>query len=99
MNVKKSNTWNTSIVLARAILYDRSARRKVLGRIVLVPLAMIGIGVWVLQEWLWQSPWRALFWWGGCTLVTLIVVLFAIYDALAALREMRCNVGSNEDQT
>jgi hypothetical protein len=99
MSVKKSNTWNTSIVLARAILYDRTARRRVLGRIVLVPLVILGIGVWVLQDWIWQSPWRALFWWGGCTLITLIVILFAIYDALAALREARGNVGSNEDQT
>ena len=99
MSVKKSNTWNTSIVLARAILYDRAARRRVLGRIVLVPLVILGIGVWVLQDWIWQSPWRVIFWWGGCTLITLIVILFAIYDALAALREARGNVGSNEDQT
>ncbi len=86
---KKSGSWDDSKGLARAILRDRAERRKWLGRMVLVPLLMLGIGLWALNDWIWASPWRVLFWWGGCTLATCVVILFALYDALAVVREER----------
>lgn len=90
-------SWSDSKGLARAILHDRGERRKWLGRLALVPLAMLGIGLWILDGWIWQSPWRVLFWWGGCTLTTLVVMLFALYDALAVIREEREKASSDVD--
>jgi hypothetical protein len=89
MEKKNAGSWESSTGLARAILHDRSERRKWLGRITLVPLAMLALGLWVLDDWIWESPWRVLFWWGGCALATLVVMIFALYDALAVVREER----------
>ncbi len=97
MSEQPQGSWSDSKGLARAILHDRGERRKWLGRIALVPLAMLGIGLWILDGWIWQSPWRVLFWWGGCTLATLVVLLFASYDALAVIREERENARSDVD--
>lgn len=86
---RKPDTWNTSTHLARAILYDRAERRKWLGRMILLPLGMMAGGLWLIDAWLWANPWRAIIWWGGCGLATLVVILFALYDALAVIREER----------
>ena len=40
-------------------------------------------------DWIWASPWRVLFWWGGCAVATVVVMLFALYDALLVFREER----------
>lgn len=84
---RKLGSWSDSKGLARAILHDRAERRKWLGGMVLVPLAMIGLGLWVINDWIWASPWRVLVWWGGCAVATCVVVLFALYDALLVFRE------------
>ena len=89
MKERKPGSWESSTGLARAILRDRAERRKWLMRMTLVPLGMLAVGLWVLDGWIWQSPWRVLFWWGGCALATCAVLLFAVYDALAAVREER----------
>lgn len=81
--------WNDSKLVARAILHDRAARRKVIGRILLVALVMIAIGLWAIDGWLGGNPWAFLAWWGGVALLTLLVMLFALYDALAVIREER----------
>lgn len=87
----KPGSWNDSTTLARAILHDRAERRKWLGRMVLLPLAMLAVGLWGINDWIWESPWRVIFWWGGCTAATCVVILFALYDALAVIREERSN--------
>jgi hypothetical protein len=97
MSEQPPGSWSDSKGLARAILHDRGERRKWLGRIALVPLAMLGIGVWVLDGWIWASPLRVLLWWGGCALATLVVMLFALYDALAVIREEREKASSDVD--
>lgn len=89
MKERKPGSWESSTGLARAILRDRAERRKWLMRMTLVPLGMLAVGLWVLDGWIWQSPWRVLFWWGGCALATCGVLLFAVYDALAVVREER----------
>jgi hypothetical protein len=86
---KKTGNWSASSDLARAILYDRTERRKWLFGIALVPLGMLVIGLWVIDGWLWDSVWRVLIWWGACALVTVFAMLFALYDALAVIREER----------
>lgn len=97
MDEKKSSSWSDSTGLARAILHDRVERRKWLARMVLIPLVMLGLGIWVLDQWIWESPWRVLCWWGACTLATLVVIIFALYDGLAVIREERSKVRSDVD--
>ena len=97
MTERKDGSWSNSKGLARAILHDRAERRKWLGRMVLLPLAMMAIGLWVIDAWLWQSPLRAILWWGGCAFATLVVLLFALYDALAVVREERTKRGPDVD--
>lgn len=97
MDDQKSGSWSDSKGLARAILHDRTERRKWLGRMVMLPLLMLGMGLWVLDGWIWQSPWRVLLWWGGCAMATLVVMLFTLYDALAVVREERAKTRSNVD--
>jgi hypothetical protein len=98
MAKRKPDTWGSSTDLARAILHDRAERRKWLGRLVLLPLGMMALGLWVIDAWLWASPWRAIIWWGGCGLATLVVILFALYDALAVIREERAGQGRRGDR-
>ncbi len=97
MNKKDPNTWNQSTGLARAILHDRTERRKWLFYLILVPLAMMALGLWVIDGWVWGSPWRVLFWWGGCGLMTAVALLFALYEVLAVLREERGRL-TNKDE-
>jgi hypothetical protein len=98
MDAKKPSSWNNSTTLARAILHDRGERRKWMFRMTLLPLGMLAVGLWVLDKWIWESPWRVLFWWGGCAVATMVVMLFAIYDALAVVREERTKVRSDVDR-
>ena len=81
--------WTDSKLMARAILHDRAARRKVIGRMLMVVLVVMALGVWGIDEWLGESLWRFLLWWAGCALLTVVVMLFALYDALAVIREER----------
>lgn len=89
MSMKKPGSWSASTGLARAILHDRRERRKWLGRMVMVPLGMLSVGLWVIGDWIWANPWRVLVWWGGCAASTCVVLIFALYDALAVIREER----------
>ena len=95
---KKPTSWSSSTGLARAILHDRVERRKWLFYLVLVPLGMLAVGLWVIDRWIWQNLWHVLFWWGGCAIATCIVLLFALYDALAVIREERANTRRNPDE-
>lgn len=81
--------WNESKLLARAILQDRAARRKWIARLLMVPVGMLVLGLWVIDGWLGESVLRFLCWWGVCALATGVVMLFALYDALAVVREER----------
>lgn len=98
MGDRKPTSWNDSTGLARALLHDRAERRKWLFYLILVPLGMLAVGLWVIGDWIWESPWRVLLWWGGCALATCIVLLFALYDALAVIREERAKASANVDK-
>lgn len=97
MGEKKQTSWNHGTGLARAILHDRAERRKWLFYLMLVPLGMLAVGLWIIDGWIWASLWRVLIWWGGCAVATLVVMLFAVYDALAVVREERAKTKSNVD--
>jgi hypothetical protein len=82
-------SWKDSTDLARAILHNRAERRKWIGRMMLVPILMLAAGLWIIGGWLAETPLRFLLWWGGCALATVVVMIFALYDALAVIREER----------
>jgi hypothetical protein len=81
--------WNDSKLIARAVLHDRAARRKLIGRLLMFALLLMAAGLWLIDGWLSKNPWMFLLWWAGCGLVTCVVLLFALYDALAVIREER----------
>ena len=81
--------WKNDKMLARAILRDRSARRKLIGRMLLLALGLMATGIWLIDGWLAKNPWWFLLWWAGCAVITSLVMLFALYDALAVVREER----------
>ncbi len=83
------NGWADSKMIARAILHDRAARRKVLARMLLFVLAWMAAGLWLIDRWLAENLWYFLGWWAFCALATLVLMLFALYDALAVIREER----------
>jgi polyferredoxin len=85
--MRENDDWNDSKRIASGILRDRSARRRWLGIFLLASLGMIVVGVWVLDSWLASGPLVFLLWWGACALLTLFTLLFAVYDALAAVKE------------
>jgi hypothetical protein len=85
--------WDHSKALARVILRDRGQRRKWLGRWLLLTLGWMAIGLWVVDGWLAKGAWKFLGWWGICFLLSAVLVVFALYDALSVLREEREKAG------
>lgn len=88
MNDKRPSDWQSSKGLARSILHDRPARRRVMGRSVVLLLGMFAIGLWGIDGWL-QDLWRFIAWWGFCGLLTIFVMLLALYDMMRVIREER----------
>lgn len=81
--------WDDSKLIARAILHDREARRKFIARLLAVDLAVMAAGLWLVDGWLSENLWCFVIWWAACGLLTLLMMLFALYDALAVIREER----------
>ena len=75
--------------MAMAILTDRSLRRRVLSSFLVLLLAMFASGLWVFDSWLEASLWRFVIWWGACAALAVFIFLFALYDAMAVIREER----------
>lgn len=81
--------WDSSKSIAKSMLRDRVTRRKMLGYWLLGVLAWISIGMWAIDEWLADSAMRFIAWWGVCLLLTLMLIMFALHDALSVIREER----------
>jgi len=83
-------SWITTVLaISRAILHDRITRRKWLGSSAFLMLGLFALGLWGIDGWLSQSLTRFGLWWLGVAVLTLVVMLFALYDALAVIREER----------
>lgn len=82
----------TSVGIAKAILHDRTTRRRLLARSLLLSLALMAIGLWLIDAWLKSGVLRFALWWGSCAMVTIFVMLFALYDALAVIREEKAKL-------
>ena len=78
--------------IAQMILHTRQMRRKVLLQLVIVLLVLVVLGAWPLAGWLSSNMWLFLLWWGASLFYGLMVVLLAIYDMLAVLKEERGNM-------
>ena len=79
--------WELSKALARAILHDRGQRRKWLGRWLLLTVAWMAAGLWVVDGLLSKNAWMFVFWWAFCFFLACVLVIFALYDVLAVMRE------------
>jgi hypothetical protein len=91
MNQRNPSSWSLSKSLARALLHDRTERRRIMARILMLVLAIISAGLWLIDQWLVASVWRFLAWWGTCAVLTCLMMLLALYDLLAVIREERGN--------
>jgi hypothetical protein len=81
--------WDHSKVLAKVVLHDRVARRKVMSGLLAVVIALLVGGLWLIDGYLGRNPWCFLLWWGACAVLTLVLMLFAVHDALSVIREER----------
>ncbi|TAE92987.1 MAG: hypothetical protein EAZ81_01225 [Verrucomicrobia bacterium] len=88
--MKRPSSANaSSILLAKSILSDRSVRRKWLGSFALILVLGFAAGTSVLSAWLSHSIWRFFLYWMALLGWALLVIVFALYDALCAVREER----------
>lgn len=86
--------WEMDKAAAAALLADRTRRRRALGGFALALLAMLALGLWKIDGWLTGSLLRFAVYWGLCGLGCLFVMLFAVFDALASIREIRGEAGT-----
>lgn len=91
-------SWEVSKGLAGEILRQRGDRRRMMARLLVLLLGVLGLGLWVINGWLAHSVWRFLIWWGGCALLTCWLLLLALYDALAVVREERDAVRAGREK-
>ena len=86
----KRTSWPKYITgLARMILHSREMRRKMLFQLVIALVVIVALGGWPLSKWLSENVWYFLLWWGACLLYTVMIILLAIYDMLAVIKEER----------
>lgn len=71
------------------MLHDRGMRRRIITRMLWAVLAWMAAGRWLVDGWLAGGVWRFLAWWGVCGVMALALIAFALYDALAVIREER----------
>ncbi len=75
--------------MARMILKTRKLRRRMLLQLLIVLLLLVLIGAWPLAAWLEQNLGYFMLWWGLSGLYGVMVILLALYDMLAVIREER----------
>jgi hypothetical protein len=88
MKMAKLSSSNAT-VLSRAILVDRASRRKWLGGLLLFLVICFGSGMTFLAPWLSRSVWRFGIFWLMVLVMVFVVIIFALYDAVAVIREER----------
>ena len=76
-----------SAQIARAILHDRQARRKMMMGILLSTVGMVAVGTWLIDGFLMASVWLFFAYWGAVLLAVLFLILFSIYDMLKTMQE------------
>lgn len=82
-----------SLAMAAVTLSDRGMRRRFISGLLAVIVGIFCLGNWPLKSWVDASLWRMLAWWGGCTFLCLLLILFAVFDALAVIAEEKRKIG------
>ena len=91
--MKNSGWWQMSLAIAAVTLADRVKRRKFITGLLLFILAYFSLGNWPMNSWLSQGLWRMLIFWGFLGVLCLLLILFALFDALAAIGEEKRKLG------
>ena len=81
--------WQSSKGIAKAILHDRALRRRWLARWLFLTISWMAAGLWVIDGWLADDAWKFIAWWGISFTLAFLLAVFALYDALAVIREER----------
>lgn len=81
--------WESSKGIAKAILHDRLTRRRWMARWLMATLAWMSIGLWVIDAWLGESVERFVGWWLFSGFLAIVLMIFALYDSIAIVREER----------
>ena len=89
MSKKRISQWEVNKGIAGAMLKDRTQRRRAMSSFAFVLLGVFAAGLWGIDGWLQENVWRFLFYWGGCALLALFLMVFALFDVLAVIREER----------
>ncbi len=77
----------TCLALAKGILHDRELRRKMMTQLVIFLLVLVGIGTWVIDDWLKGGVVRFSIFWCLVGFYTLFIVLMAFYDMLKVMKD------------
>lgn len=99
MAKRNINTWSVCKGLAGEILHQRCERRRFMAKLLMLALAMMAAGLWLFEPWLAANLWRFFLWWAACAVITFLTMLFALYDALAVVREERARQPSRPDHS
>ena len=86
--------WKDSKGVARAILRDRKARRKVIARMLLAALLMMAAGLWLVDGMLATSPWVFLLWWAACAVRTAAPIFVVVVAGRASVTSIPWRGGS-----
>lgn len=91
--MKDSGWWQMSLAIAAVTLADRGKRRNFINWLLAFIVAYFVLGNWPLDSWLSQGLWRMFFFWGFLGVLLIVLMLFALFDALAVIGEERRKAG------
>lgn len=79
--------WQRNKSIAAAILSSRVERRKAMAYLLALTMTVFAIGLWGINDWLATRLIAFALWWGGCGILTIFLMLFAVFDLLKTFRE------------
>jgi len=82
----KDNYVSNCMMIAKGILRDMTLRRKMVTQLVIFMLILVGIGNWIIDDWLKDGVIRFVIFWGGVTFLVLFILLMAVYDLLKVMK-------------
>lgn len=91
--MKNSGWWQMSLAIAAVTLADRSKRRSFITGLLVFIICYFSLGHWGIDSFLSKSIWRMVIFWGFLGVLCLMMVLFALFDALAVIGEERRKLG------
>ncbi len=62
-----------------------------MARLLAATIAWMATGLWILDGWLEEEPLRFVIWWSICGIFAIVLMIFALYDSVAVVREERNN--------